>query len=96
MSHENEVVAYNTRTNCAICGEPYFGGRQLTCSDECHDELVSRLLLKYGEFKIVVRMSTGESFKVPTRDIIEKGIREKDLDQYPHVFSSGPKTGEEI
>lgn len=48
-----------------------------------HDEEVDRLVAEFGEFKEVVRMSTGEAFKVPTRDIIEKGIREQDLDQYP-------------
>jgi len=83
-------------TNCVICGTLYFGGRQFTCSDACHEELVSRIIAKYGEFKIVARMSTGEAFKVPTRDIIEKGVREQDLDVYPKVFSSGPRAGEEI
>ncbi len=70
-------------TNCVICGTPYFGGRQFTCSDVCHDELVRRLIAKVGEFKMVIRASTGEAFKVPTRDIIEKGVREQELDQYP-------------
>ncbi len=48
-----------------------------------HDELVNHLVTQFGEFKKVVRMTTGEAFKVPTRDIIEKGILEQDLDQYP-------------
>jgi len=50
---------------------------------EEREELVRRLIDQFGEFKKVVRMTTGEAFKVPTRDIIEKGIREQDLDQYP-------------
>jgi len=51
---------------------------------ECNrEELVKHLIDQFGEFKKVVRMATGEAFKVPTRDIIEKGIREQDLDQYP-------------
>ncbi len=70
-------------TNCVICGIQYFGGRQFTCSDACHEELVRRLIEKYGEFKMVVRASTGEAFRVPTRDILEKGVREQELDQYP-------------
>ncbi|MBA7519919.1 hypothetical protein ES705_12007 [subsurface metagenome] len=70
-------------TSCVICGKAYFGGRQFTCSDACHEELANRLIAKYGEFKKVVRDSTGEAFKVPTRDIIEKGVQEQDLDQYP-------------
>jgi len=70
-------------TGCVICGTPYFGGRQFTCSDACHEELLNRLVAKHGQFKTVLRSSTGEAFKVPTRDIIEKGIREQDLDRYP-------------
>ena len=70
-------------TKCVICGTPYFGGRQFTCSDACHEKLVNRIIAKYGEFKMVVRASTGEAFRVPTRDILEQGVREQDLDQYP-------------
>lgn len=55
----------------------------MTCSEQCHEELVRRLLAEFGEFKKVVRMSTGIAYKVPTRDIIERGIREEELDQYP-------------
>jgi hypothetical protein len=38
---------------------------------------------KIGEFKKVVRIMTGEAFRVPTRDILENGLREQDLDKYP-------------
>jgi hypothetical protein len=68
---------------CVICGKFYTGGRGMTCSKPCHDELVDRLVAQFGEFRKVVRMRTGEAFKVPTRDIIEKGIREQYLDRYP-------------
>ena len=68
---------------CFVCHQLYDGGRELTCSDECHEELVRRLISEFGEFKKVVRMSTGVSYKVPTRDIIERGIREQALEQYP-------------
>jgi len=51
---------------------------------ECNrEELVRHLIEQFGEFKKILRMTTGEAFKVPTRDIIEKGIREQELDQYP-------------
>ena len=46
-------------------------------------EMVRHLITESGEFKKVVRASTGVAYKVPTRDIIEKGIRAQDLDQYP-------------
>lgn len=68
---------------CVICGNTFEHGREVTCSDACHEELVNRLVAQFGEFKKVVRASTGEAFKVPTRDIIEKGVREQDLDNYP-------------
>ena len=69
--------------SCLVCQQLYNGGRELTCSDECQEELVRRLIAEFGEFKKVVRASTGIAYKVPTRDIIEKGVREQDLDQYP-------------
>jgi len=68
---------------CCICDREYESGRELTCSNECHEELGKRLIARFGEFKKVVRQSTGIAYKVPTRDIIEKGIREQDLDRYP-------------
>lgn len=55
----------------------------MTCSDECHEELARRLIAEFGEFKKVVRQSTGLAYRVPTRDIIEPGLREEELDRYP-------------
>ena len=68
---------------CVICGKLYEQGRELTCSDACHKELAKRLISQFGEFKKVVRQRTGIAYRVPLMDIIEKGIREEDLDQYP-------------
>ena len=75
---------------CVICGAEYsiedgrfIPVRLATCSPSCHEELVHRIEAACGKFKKVVRLSTGEAFKVPTRDIIEKGIKEQELDQYP-------------
>lgn len=63
--------------------EAYDQGRGITCSDQCHPELVQRLIAEYGEFKKVVRLSTGVAYKVPTIDIVEKVLTEQALDQYP-------------
>ena len=68
---------------CVICFEYYEPGRQFTCSDKCHDLLVSRIVERFGEFKKVVRQRTGVAYKVPSRDILEWGVREQDLDRYP-------------
>ena len=71
---------------CVVCSKTYDQGRQMTCSDACQGELVRRFIAQFGfgEFKKVVRKTTGVAYKVPTRDIIERGIiREQELDQYP-------------
>lgn len=68
---------------CLICDVPYDQGREMTCSDRCHEELVKRLIAEFDEFKKVIRQSTGVAYKVPTRDIIEKVLKEEELGQYP-------------
>lgn len=68
---------------CIICQNLCRLGTGITCSPACHEELVRRWEEKYGKFKKVVRMSTGEAFQVPLRDIIEKGVSERELGKYP-------------
>ena len=67
---------------CLICGAPCSPGR-LTCSDVCHEKLVYRLEQEYGIYKKVVNLETGKTHKVPTRWIIENGLRQIDLKNYP-------------
>jgi hypothetical protein len=75
----------NVVMTCFICGMAYSTDvYRTTCGKpECHEKLVQKIIAEYGEFKKVTRMSTGQTFKVPVRDIIEKGIREQELDKYP-------------
>lgn len=68
---------------CVICQELYDQGRETTCSEACHEELVRRLAAQFGEFKKVIRESTGIAYRVPIRDIIEPGVKEQELDRYP-------------
>lgn len=51
--------------------------------DQNRERLIQGYIARFGEFKKVVRMRTGVAYKVPTIDILEKGIREQDLDRYP-------------
>lgn len=55
----------------------------MTCSEECHEALVHRLELEFGMYKKVVDIETGRAHRVPTRDIIERGLRYQDLKNYP-------------
>lgn len=67
---------------CWICGaecNKYF----VTCSDGCHEKLVDRLEREFGIYKKVVDIETGKTHRVPTRDIIEKGLKYRDLKNYP-------------
>ncbi len=65
---------------CVVCLKIHSGGREMTCSDECHQELARRLVAEFGEFKKVVRMTTGVAYKVPTIDIIFYGINNLEHD----------------
>lgn len=72
--------------SCMVCSSRYVGplfGPNVTCSDECHEKLVADLERQFGQYKKVVRSSTGEEFRVPTRDFVEVGVQERDLDHYP-------------
>jgi hypothetical protein len=68
---------------CVICGKSYVIGRLPTCSEECHRKLVEKLIKGFGEYKKVIDAETGKAYKVPVRDIIEKGLKYKDLINYP-------------
>jgi len=61
-------------------------GYLVTCSKDCHEELILRLELKFGIFKKVVNLETMKTHKVPIRDIIEKGLRQQDLKHYPELI----------
>jgi hypothetical protein len=57
---------------------------RITCSDNCHRIFVRALIGQFGEFKRVVDQTTGKSYRVPTKEIIEKGLKWRDLSKkYP-------------
>ena len=74
---------------CRGCGLDYQldwpEARELTCGPSCHRRLVDQLIEEFGPTKLVTSLRTGKSHLVPTREIIENGVREQDLDNYPVV-----------
>ncbi|MDH5440036.1 MAG: hypothetical protein OEZ48_08520 [Candidatus Bathyarchaeota archaeon] len=38
---------------------------------------------EFGEFKKIVDVETGTAYKVPTREVLERGLRWEDLKKYP-------------
>lgn len=73
---------------CVMCGKSYIIGREYTCSEECHEKFVEKLIEKFGEYKKVIDAETGKAYRVPTRHIVEEGLRYKDLINFP-LWSEG-------
>jgi hypothetical protein len=72
----------NTDKNlCVICDKPITG--RMTCGYNCHEKFVQFCEMQFGASKKVIDLMTGISYNVPTRDIIEKGLKWEDLCDYP-------------
>lgn len=54
-----------------------------TCRGECHSQLIKEMTEQVGEFKKIIDIETKIAYKVPTKDIIEKGIMYGELSSYP-------------
>lgn len=71
---------------CAVCEAPFdpaVSGWALTCSDDHHERFVRKLEDAYGAVQRVTSLHTGKTHLVPTRSIVERGLRHDDLPQYP-------------
>ena len=74
---------------CVVCrreippGDPY--GRPYTCSEECHVQFVDALERVFGPVRRVGSLRTGKTHLVPTRVILEDGLRECELELYPEA-----------
>jgi hypothetical protein len=69
---------------CIICGKqlpPDHLG--VTCSIQCHELYISLLETKFGKYKKVTDAVTGISYRVPTRYIIENGLKQEELTRFP-------------
>lgn len=67
---------------CVMCGERAIKGK-ITCREECHEEFIKSCEDKFGIVKKVTDITTGISYKVPTRNIIEEGLIWRNLSKYP-------------
>jgi len=68
---------------CVVCGKLYKVGRFYTCSEGCHERFVDGIVEEFGESKRIVDAVTGTAYKVPTREVLERGLRHEDLKKYP-------------
>jgi len=67
---------------CAVCGVSIPVDR-LTCGDDCHEKAVDFIESQFGVYKKVVDAVSGIIYRVPIRDIIELGLKQQDLKNYP-------------
>ena len=74
-------MTLDVKSSC--CRSDVWPNQRLTCNLGCHEALVVHLEQEFGTYKKVVRQTTGVAFRVPTRALIEEGLREQDLDRYP-------------
>ncbi|GAH37715.1 unnamed protein product, partial [marine sediment metagenome] len=51
--------------------------------DDCHEKAVDYIEREFGVYKKVTDAVSGKSYRVPTRDIIELGLKQSDLVNYP-------------
>ena len=70
---------------CVVCEArvPDCRGNHITCSEGCHKVFVRNIELEFGDYKKVVDVTTGLVYKVPTRHIVEKGLRFSELKDFP-------------
>lgn len=71
---------------CIVCGTVYTIGptsRSMTCSEECHNKLITEIEKKFDKYKKIVDVTTGIAYKVPTRIILENGIDQRQLNTFP-------------
>ncbi len=48
-----------------------------------NEPAIRKMIETFGEYKKVVNAKTGIAYKIPTRDILIKGIKGWELDKYP-------------
>ncbi len=63
---------------CLIC-QSFCPLGQVICSEKCHETLNQRLEQEFGTHMKVVDLKTMKAYCVPLRDIVEGGLRRKNL-----------------
>ncbi len=67
----------------ACCDADVLNHQNITCSEECHSKFVEKMLEEFGEYKKITDDDSGLSYKVPTKQIVEEGITQDQLKNFP-------------
>lgn len=81
IESKNSYALADLKSDC--CNTDIKISSKTTCSDKCHEKLLEIFENEFGKFKKVTDITTEISYKVPTKDIIEKGLQWADLPKYP-------------
>ena len=65
------------------CNSDIESHQRITCGEYCHEKFILQMLDEHGLFKKVVDQTTDIAYKVPTRTIIETGLRQEELKNFP-------------
>ncbi len=67
----------------ACCDVDVLNHQNITCSEECHSKFVEKMLAEFGNYKKITDEDSGLSYKVPTKQIVEEGITQDQLKNFP-------------
>jgi len=81
IEETKDKMLIDVKSKC--CGADVQPTGRLTCSAECHEKFVKELEEEFGDVKKVIDQTTGIAYRVPTRDVIERGLTWQDLPKYP-------------
>jgi hypothetical protein len=72
---------------CPACRKPLPipRDRMYTCSDLCHGVWIDIQVARWGPTRTLTDMATGKRHLVPTREILEIGIKAENLHTYPEA-----------
>jgi hypothetical protein len=77
---------WNEMKRCQNCGQSFERmAYENTCSEPCHLAYIEHVVAQFGPTKRIVDAVTGKTHLVPTRDILERGVKRSDLPGYPEA-----------
>jgi hypothetical protein len=84
-SPTREVFVGDAKSDCCGADVDLPEGTHITCSRRCHERFVAELERQFGKEKVVIDQATGRRHLVPTRTLIERGVRQEELGSFPEA-----------
>lgn len=65
------------------CNADIVINQKMTCGNYCHEKYIIKMIKEFGRFKKIIDQTSGIAYKIPTRVIIEEGLKQEELKNYP-------------